>query len=97
MEELKPCPFCGGKAKISFRQGQFFGWNDFGDVKMRYRLQVICNRCHSRGKPINTQWLVNPKPHTHPEQFTEYVEKATNAWNRRIHESSTDEPESTMV
>lgn len=80
---IKPCPFCGGKAKISYRQGRFFGWNGIGDKKMKYRLQVICNRCHARGRPITTDWMVNPMPITKPEEFAEYIKKAENAWNTR--------------
>ena len=61
-EELKPCPFCGGKAKISYIQESFLGWNGYGDKKIKYRVHIICNKCHAKGKPIITDWLVNPKP-----------------------------------
>lgn len=99
MDKLKPCPFCGGKAKVSFKNHSFKGRNDFGDKKLKYRVQVICNRCRSRGKPIITDWLINPNPWmsewgnqgkaTTPrmiaqtEAFKPYVEQAIEAWNRR--------------
>ena len=76
----KSCPFCGGNGNLSIRQGKFFGFNGFGDKKMKMVLQVICNRCHSRGKPITTEYLVNPNYENIPE---EYRGKAWNAWNRR--------------
>lgn len=60
--ELKPCPFCGGKARLSFKDVEFAGQNCYGDKKVRYRFQVICNKCHSRGKPIKTDFLINPNP-----------------------------------
>lgn len=97
---LKLCPFCGGKAKVSFKNYACKGQNDFGDKKLKYRVQVICNRCKSRGKPVFTDWLINPNPWmsawgnqgeaTTPrmiaqtEAFKPYVEKATKAWNERV-------------
>lgn len=63
MNELKPCPFCGGKARISFKDIRFGGQNCLGDKKIMYRVQIICNKCHSRGKPINTDYLINPNPY----------------------------------
>ena len=62
MAELKPCPFCGGKAKLSFKDAEFGGINFLGDRKIKYRFRVICNKCHSRGKPVKTDWLINPNP-----------------------------------
>ena len=98
MDELKPCPFCGGKGKLSFKDYAFGGQNCMGDKKQKYRLQVICNKCRSRGKPIITDWLINPNPYRTdyvvPEypymtlgsqnaMFAPYVKKACEAWNRR--------------
>lgn len=99
MEELKPCPFCGGRGRISFKQYRFIGQNDFGDKKISYRVQVICNRCKSRGKPIRTKPLINPHPdstkwgnryyeylsicRSETDIFEPYVNKAIEAWNRR--------------
>ena len=62
MMELKPCPFCGGKARLSFKDAEFYGQNCMGDKKLKYRFQVICNKCHGRGKPVKTDWLINPNP-----------------------------------
>lgn len=80
---LKRCPFCGGKAKVSFMNHSFKGQNDFGDKKLKYRVQVICNRCRSRGKPIITDWLT-PRMIAQTEAFKPYVEQAIKAWNRRV-------------
>lgn len=99
MAELKPCPFCGGKGKISFKDYRFGGKNFNGDRKVSYRFQVICNRCRSRGKPVITPMLINPNPYIsewgnryynkseacrqETERFRLYVEQAAEAWNRR--------------
>ena len=55
MIELKPCPFCGGKARTNARQSGFHGENCFGNKKLSWTIYVICNRCRSRGKPIKTE------------------------------------------
>ena len=98
------CPFCGGKGKVSFKDYQFGGQNVFGNKRIRYRVQVICNKCKSRGKPIITDYLINPNPYisiwgnvyyvpTQPQEaqtelFRAWVVKAIEAWNRRAGESN---------
>lgn len=100
MTELKPCPFCGGKGKISFKDYRFVRYLRNGEKVTRYRVQVICNRCKARGKPIITDPLVDANPyvsawwfdgkgpnHTkNTEMFRPYAEAAIEAWNRRAHE-----------
>ena len=99
--ELKPCPFCGGKARISFKDYRFYGWNCITHKKIiSYRVQVICNKCKSRGKPIITKSMENPMPYitewwsshysgsdiakAETERFRPYIENAIEAWNRRV-------------
>lgn len=46
MENLKPCPFCGGKSKIDFRfhKGQ--------------RLVIAkCTRCGASAKPVSENYI----------------------------------------
>lgn len=92
LKELKSCPFCGGKGSLSFRDYGFLGQNDFGDKKLKYRVQIICNRCKSRGKPIVTDALINPNPWVirfmdegkwKETEFAPYIDKAIEAWNKR--------------
>lgn len=83
-ERTKDCPFCGGNGNLSIRQGKFYGFNGFGDKKMKMVLQVICNTCHSRGKPITTDYLVNPSSNDYENIPQEYFDKAWSAWNRRV-------------
>lgn len=93
------CPHCSGKGKVSFKDYRFVGQNCFGDKKIVYRVQVICNKCRSRGKPVFTDPLVNPNPYItkwgncyHAEsnvceeetkRFLPYVLDAISAWNTR--------------
>ena len=99
MSEMTKCPFCGGKGKVSFKYYKFGGKNFNGDRRTKYRVQVICNRCRSRGKPIITDWLLNPNPYIsdwgncysrnnlkcneQSKMFRPYVSLAIEAWNRR--------------
>lgn len=63
MTELKKCPFCGGNGRLSFKDYRFGGQNFRGEKKISYRIQVICSKCHSRGKPVVTEMLINPNPY----------------------------------
>lgn len=91
-----PCIHCGGKGKVSFKDYRFIGQNYFGDKKIVYRVQVICNKCRSRGKPIFTKPLINPNPYItkwgnsyaetdicnkETQIFYPYVKTAINEWN----------------
>ena len=98
-EKLKPCPFCGGSGKISFKNYKFIGRGIHGQKKLKYRVQIICNKCRSRGKPVITDEMINPNPYIskwgnldyesspigtkQTEMFKLYVEEAIKAWNRR--------------
>lgn len=62
MIELKPCPFCGHKGRLSFRNVDFGGWNGYGEKKIKYIVQVICTRCHARGGTVKTDWLKGADP-----------------------------------
>ena len=58
MGKLKPCPFCGGKAKISVRQMEYYGQTYYGDKKIRYGAQAICCSCHARG-PLSSMTAIS--------------------------------------
>ena len=97
--ELLPCAHCKGNGKVSFKDYRFIGKNFKGDRKIVYRVQIICNKCRSRGKPIFTEPLVNPNPYItkwgncscqdsevcneETKRFSSYVEAAIREWNTR--------------
>lgn len=98
MEKLKPCPFCGGKARLTFKDLEL-KWGYGIDRARKYRVQAICNRCYSRGRPVKTDFLLNCNPwHTdyagccyadarQTEMVRPWAEKAIEAWNRRVIEN----------
>ena len=67
MIELKPCPFCNGKAK--FRKDYHIG---HGEKYTVYYIQ--CGRCEAKGKSFD-DWEGTPKE--------EAISKAVKAWNER--------------
>ena len=94
--ELLPCAHCKGKGKVSFKDYRFIGKNFKGDRKIVYRVQIICNKCRSRGKPIFTEPLINPNPYitkwgncyadtdvcnSETNKFSSYVKAAISAGN----------------
>ena len=82
-EEIKPCPFCGGKVHASTREKLFICWNGLGNKKIDFAAQVICNKCHARGG-IVTEILVTD---ISLDSKLELLKKrAVEAWNRRASE-----------
>lgn len=97
--KINTCPFCGGSARLSFRETDYVGRNFRGDKKSKYIFQVVCNRCHSRGKPVKTDYLINANPWAslwnstfdvetkavinRTEEYRPWADKAIEAWNRR--------------
>ena len=81
MAELKPCPFCGGKAKVSYRQYRFKGQYDDGTKRIKFAFYGICNRCKATGGTVTGEihcGLVRSR-----DDFRFYEELAAEAWNGR--------------
>lgn len=81
MARLKPCPFCGGKARTSFRQYKFKGQNGYGEKLIRYAFYGICNVCKATGVKIMADIHCGFKAEREEKQF--YLDIAAEAWNRR--------------
>ena len=79
--KLKPCPFCNGKARVSFRDMKFYGQNYNGEKKIKLGAQVICQKCHARGTLYSRVAII---PNEEKEAKGWLAESAINAWNRRV-------------
>ena len=88
MNNLKPCPFCGGtKLKID-RKSRLAGWNGLDMRVEMHTYSVRCNTCHARGGAVGGR-VMNER-FTRCAQLPDWAttdkaleEKAIEAWNRR--------------
>lgn len=79
--ELKPCPFCGGKALLRTRELYYYGRNDHGDKKVRQSVYCYCGKCKARSSPV-VETIV--KPLENPNYIpVDMYEKAFEYWNER--------------
>ena len=86
MAELKPCPFCGGHARLNYRQTKYYGQNCFGAKKIKFTGYIVCNKCLSRGKPVSViSDRVNCRGWS-DELKEKMFPLAAEAWNRRAND-----------
>lgn len=88
MNDLKPCPFCGGtKLKID-RKSRLAGRNGLDMRVEMHTYSVRCNTCHARGgaaggRVIYTPWTRCAPPPDWATTDKALEEKAIEAWNKR--------------
>ena len=82
MIELKPCPFCKGKAHFRGRQLHYFGQNYYGDRKIRYGVYVYCGSCKARGGLSAATVIFKGSVFT-KEDKAWLEEEAARLWNER--------------
>lgn len=73
MEELKPCPFCGGKPTFESESYRYGG----GDLFLYYNVDVVCNGCGVRMTVENPSACDGCVPEEYALDF------AIEAWNTR--------------
>ena len=81
MDELKPCPFCGGRGHIKSKAMRYFGMNELGFVKERRGYYVQCGCCKARGgvfaMTIIKQYAISD------EDKELFIDGAIKNWNYR--------------
>lgn len=82
-DNILSCPFCRGKGKIHIAQYKFMGKNERGVILLKYRIDVRCNKCHSRGSPVITDSTTYRLFPNGMDFFKPYIERAILKWNNR--------------
>lgn len=84
MSELKPCPFCGGKASVMDNANEEVSYGAFGYGTRGYPTwyRCYCTECGAAGEPVRIE--KGGENNTFYEKYTK--EKAIEAWNRRAND-----------
>lgn len=85
---IDECPFCGrDTAKLVFEPEKKCAPRKtyVGTVVRKYRFQVYCKHCHSKGTPVVTPYIQELITTADiPESLQDYAEKAIEGWNTRV-------------
>lgn len=78
MSELKPCPFCGGKAYFEQRG---YGTTDLGSVRLAFSIR--CKKCGIFGPGSDGHIAINLSSTGELNVWHDDRKQAIEAWNRR--------------
>lgn len=81
MTELKPCPFCGGKAEFD-QTG--YGATDHSSVELRFAIR--CKKCGATAPDAYGYIAINLSSNGELNVWHDDKSKAIAAWNRRTRE-----------
>jgi hypothetical protein len=82
MIELKPCPFCGGKATVQGKHTETYDvWANHPVLRAKYR--VGCEKC---GIYFWQNSVISRAEYRAPVTNRDRYEEAVEAWNRRTND-----------
>lgn len=73
-EELKPCPFCGGEAKVKAAKKDYIGFTIWCACKCGARTEGFCPDTNKEDDTM--------------ENIEECKKRAIEAWNRRVNDET---------
>jgi Lar family restriction alleviation protein len=82
-EELKPCPFCGGKAEFAVSK------NESSDLDVEFKFYIRCLACNI-AQPRNYAVSLKLSQKGVIMPVKDEREMAVKAWNRRTNDGKTD-------
>ena len=85
MQNLKPCPFCGGKANI---EQTAYGTADLSSVRLQFAIR--CKKCGASAPNAYGYITINLSSNGEFNVWHDDRNPATAAWNRRASDEQAD-------
>ena len=85
MENLKPCPFCGGEAAID-QTG--FGTTEHSSVRLDFSIR--CKKCGASAPNASGYMAINLSSNGELNAWRDDRNRAIAAWNRRANNDKVD-------
>ena len=90
--ELKPCPFCGGKAELDVGKIRFYDEIFPTNYQLRVSVKIQCTKCHFSEGEYTACIDIDPETAQTKNTLSETlaVKKITKRWNRRADDEQRD-------
>lgn len=82
MDNLKPCPFCGGEAEFRLIR------TDNGNSTLEFQFRISCKVCRMGNYSVVNRVRINFNSDGKLYFDTDERERAIEAWNRRVNDET---------